>query len=433
MPVRLIESLATTEALADVFSDRQILRAMLDFEVALARVQARLEVIPRDAAEAIEKAAASFDASELARETLRAGTPAIPFVKALTEQARSRFVHWGATSQDVVDTAFVLLLKQALPLLEADHVRLDSALGNLTEQHKGTIMLGRTLLQPAPPITFGLKAAGWKAAARRGWARVESRFTEALLLQFGGASGTLASLGDKGDAVGQALAEELGLPYPDAPWHAHRDRLAALMAACGVETGSLGKMARDISLLMQGEVGEVAEPSSAGRGGSSAMPHKHNPIACSLTLAAAHRVPGLVAAFLTSMVQEHERGVGGWQAEWPTVAAVVQATGLAIASMAEAAEGLTVDPVRMRSNIEATRGVIFAERVVMLLGESLGRDAAHKLLQEAARRSVTEDRRLIEVLKDIPEITRVIPLDVLRELDTPEDYLGAAEEFRKRL
>ncbi|HEV8042114.1 MAG TPA: 3-carboxy-cis,cis-muconate cycloisomerase [Bryobacteraceae bacterium] len=433
MPVRLIESLATTEALADVFSDRQILRAMLDFEVALARVQARLEVIPRDAAEAIEKAAASFDASELARETLRAGTPAIPFVKALTEQARSRFVHWGATSQDVVDTAFVLLLKQALPLLEADHVRLDSALGNLAEQHKGTIMLGRTLLQPAPPITFGLKAAGWKAAARRGWARVESRFTEALLLQFGGASGTLASLGDKGDAVGQALAEELGLPYPDAPWHAHRDRLAALMAACGVETGSLGKMARDISLLMQGEVGEVAEPSSAGRGGSSAMPHKHNPIACSLTLAAAHRVPGLVAAFLTSMVQEHERGVGGWQAEWPTVAAVVQATGLAIASMAEAAEGLTVDPVRMRSNIEATRGVIFAERVVMLLGESLGRDAAHKLLQEAARRSVTEDRRLIEVLKDIPEITRVIPLDVLRELDTPEDYLGAAEEFRKRL
>jgi 3-carboxy-cis,cis-muconate cycloisomerase len=433
MPVRLIESLATTEPLAEVFSDQSILSAMLDFEVALARVQARLEIIPRDAAEAIEKAAAGFEAPELAREALRAGTPAIPFVKALTEQARSRFVHWGATSQDVVDTAFVLLLKRALPLLEADHVRLDSALGNLAEQHKDTIMLGRTLLQPAPPITFGLKAAGWKAAARRGWARVESRFTEALLLQFGGASGTLASLGDKGDAVGRALAGELGLPYPDAPWHAHRDRLAALMAACGVETGSLGKMARDISLLMQGEVGEVAEPRSAGRGGSSAMPHKHNPIACSLTLAAAHRVPGLVAAFLTSMVQEHERGVGGWQAEWPTVSAVVQATGLAIASMAEVAEGLTVDAVRMRSNIEATRGVIFSERVVMLLGASLGRDAAHKLLEQAARRRVTEDRRLIEILEEIPEITRVIPLDVLRKLDAPEDYLGAAEEFRKRL
>jgi|CZKS01.1.fsa_nt_gi 3-carboxy-cis,cis-muconate cycloisomerase len=441
MPVRLIESLATTEPLADVFSDRSILRAMLDFEVALARVEARFDVIPREAAEVIAQAANPdlFDAPDLAREALRAGTPAIPFVKALTERVRStdrkaaRFVHWGATSQDVVDTAFVLLLKQARPLLEADHVRLDDALRNLSEQHKDTVMLGRTLLQPAPPVTFGLKAAGWMAAAQRGWTRIASRFVEALLLQFGGASGTLASLGDKGGAVGRALAEELDLPYPDAPWHTHRDRLAALVAACGVDTGSLGKMARDISLLMQSEVGEAAEPGGDGRGGSSAMPHKHNPIACSLTLAAAHRVPGLVAAFLSSMVQEHERGVGGWQAEWPTVAAVVQATGLAVASMAEVAEGLSVDPARMRANIEATRGVIFAERVVMMLGASLGRDAAHKLLEEATRQSVAQNRRLIEVLEEIPEITRAIPLDVLRTLDTPEDYLGAAEEFRKRL
>jgi 3-carboxy-cis,cis-muconate cycloisomerase len=441
MPVRLIESLATTEPLADVFSDQSILRAMLDFEVALARVEAKLDVIPREAAEVIAQAADTdfFDAPELARETLRAGTPAIPLVKALTERVRSmdhkaaRFVHWGATSQDVVDTAFVLLLKQARPLLEADHVRLDDALRNLSDQHKDTVMLGRTLLQPAPPITFGLKAAGWMAAAQRGWTRVAGRFAEALLLQFGGASGTLASLGNKGIAVGQALAEELGLAYPDAPWHTHRDRLAALAAACGVDTGSLGKMARDISLLMQGEVGEAAEPGGDGRGGSSTMPHKHNPIACSLTLAAAHRVPGLVAAFLSSMVQEHERGVGGWQAEWPTVAAVIQATGLAVASMAEVAEGLTVDPARMRANIEATRGVIFAERVVMMLGASLGREAAHKLLEQATRQSIEQKRRLIEVLEEIPEITRAIPLDVLRTLDTPEDYLGAAEEFRKRL
>jgi 3-carboxy-cis,cis-muconate cycloisomerase len=441
MPVRLIESLATTEPLADVFSDRSILRAMLDFEVALARVEARLDVIPRGAAEVIAKAANTnvFDAAELARETLRAGTPAIPLVRALTERVRSldqnaaRFVHWGATSQDVADSAFILLLKQALPLLEADHLRLDAALGNLSEQHKDTVMLGRTLLQPAPPVTFGLKAAGWMAATRRGWTRIASRFAEALLLQFGGASGTLAALGDKGIAVGQALAEELDLPYPDAPWHTHRDRLAALVAACGVETGSLGKMARDISLLMQGEVGEAAEPGGAGRGGSSTMPHKHNPIACSLTLAAAHRVPGLVATLLSAMVQEHERGVGGWQAEWPTVAAVVQSTGLAVASMAEVAEGLVVDPERMRANIQATRGVIFAERVVMMLGESLGRDAAHKLLEQAARQSVAQKRRLIEILEEIPEITAAIPLDVLRKLDTPEDYLGVAEEFRKRL
>jgi 3-carboxy-cis,cis-muconate cycloisomerase len=440
MPVRLIESLATTEPLAEVFSDRSILAAMLAFEIALSRVEAKLAVIPSEAAQAIAGAADPnfFDAAELARETLRAGTPAIPFVKALTERVRSvdpnaaRFVHWGATSQDVVDTAFILLLKQALPLLQADHLRLDQALGNISGQHRDTVMLGRTLLQPAPPVTFGFKAAGWKAAAKRGWARIASRFSEALMLQFGGASGTLASLGDKGIAVGQALAEELNLPYPDAPWHTHRDRLAALVAACGVATGSLGKMARDVSLLMQSEVAEAAEPGGAGRGGSSAMPHKHNPIACSLTLAAAHRVPGLVSTFLSSMVQEHERGVGGWQAEWPTVAAVVQSTGLAVASMAEVAEGMKVDPARMRANIDATRGVIFAERVVMLLGASLGRDAAHKLLEHASRRSVAEKRRLVEVLEEIPEITRAIPLDVLRKLDTPEDYLGSAKEFQKR-
>ena len=441
MPVPLIQSLATTEALAAVCSDQSIVRAMLDFEVALARVEAQLGVIPHVAADAIAKAANVdfFDAGELSRATLRAGTPGIPLVKALIERVRAvnakaaAFVHWGATSQDVADTAFILLLKRARPLLEADHLRLIRALADLAERHKDTVMLGRTLLQPAPPITFGLKAAGWKAAAQRGWARVDGRLAETLLLQFGGASGTLAALGENGDAVGRALAQELGLPYPDAPWHTYRDRLAALVAACGVDTGSLGKMARDISLLMQGEVGEVAEPGGGGRGGSSSMPHKQNPIACSLTLAAAHRVPGLVAGFLSSMVQEHERGVGGWQAEWPILADVVQATGLAAASMAEAAEGMTVDPARMRANIEATGGVIFAERAAMMLSESLGRDAAHKLLAQAARDCIAQKRRLVEVLKEIPEVTRAIPPDVLQTLDTPEDYLGAAEEFRKRL
>jgi 3-carboxy-cis,cis-muconate cycloisomerase len=439
--VPLIQSLATTEALAAIFSNQSILQAMLDFEVALARVEARLGVIPQDAADAIAKAANVdfFDAQALSRETLRAGTPGIPLVKALTERVRpvdagaAGFVHWGATSQDVADTAFILLLKRGRPLLEADHLRLINALAELAERHKDTVMLGRTLLQPAPPVTFGLKAAGWKAAAQRGWARVDSRFREALLLQFGGASGTLAALGDKGDAVGRSLAAELDLPYPDAPWHTYRDRLAALVAACGVDTGSLGKMARDISLLMQGDVGEVAEPGGDGRGGSSSMPHKQNPIACSLTLAAAQRVPGLVAAFLSSMVQEHERGVGGWQAEWPILADVVQATGLAVASMAEVAEGLTVDPARMRANIEATGGVIFAERVAMLLAASMGRDAAHKLLVQATRDSIAQKRRLVEVLKEIPEVTRAISPDVLQTLDTPEDYLGAAQEFRKRL
>lgn len=441
MAARLIDSLATTGPLADLYSDGSLLQAMLDFEAALARAEARAGVVPQAAADAIASAAkaTNFDSAALARETLRAGTPGIPLAKALAarvhaaDPAAARFVHWGATSQDVADTALVLLLKRSQPLLSVDLSRLEEALRGLSEEHRNTVMLGRTLLQAAPPITFGLKAAGWLAAIRRGRARLDAAFAEAFVLQFGGASGTLAALGDKGLAVGRAMAEELGLGLPDAPWHAHRDRLATLIAACGVLTGSLGKMARDISLLMQGEVAEAAEPGGEGRGGSSTMPQKRNPIASALALAAANRVPGLVAAFLVSMVQEHERGVGGWQAEWPTVAATIQATGLVAASMAEAAEGLAVDSARMRENIEATRGAVFAERAAMLLAAVLGREAAQKILEEAARRSVAEKCRLAEVLAEMPEATRVLDSHALRDLEKPEDYLGAAEALRQRL
>jgi 3-carboxy-cis,cis-muconate cycloisomerase len=229
------------------------------------------------------------------------------------------------------------------------------------------------------------------------------------------------------------LANELKLRCPDAPWHTQRDRLATLMCACGVLTGSLGKMARDISLLMQTEVAETAEPGGEGRGGSSTMPHKRNPIGCALTLAAAERVPGLVATFLSCMVQEHERGIGGWQAEWPTVAAIVQSTGLAIASMAEVAEGLTVDAGRMRANIEATHGAVFAERATMMLGAKLGRDVAHKILQDASKKSAKQKRRLSEVLAEIPEVTSHLDARKLRGLEDPTEYLGSAETFRKAL
>jgi 3-carboxy-cis,cis-muconate cycloisomerase len=441
MSVRLIEALATTGPLAEVFSDESTLAALLKFEAALARAEARCGIIPPSAADAIERAAQSrdFDVGELARDALRAGTPVIPLVKALTERVRecdaesARFVHFGATSQDVADTALVLLLKRARPLVAADQERLERALRGLSEAHRDTVMLGRTLLQPAPPVTFGLKVAGWLAAARRGWARVDATFTAALVVQFGGASGTLAALGERGLAVGHALAEELGLELPEAPWHAHRDRLAALVAACGIYTGSLGKMARDVALLMQGEVGEVSEPLGPERGGSSTMPHKRNPIASAITLAAAHRVPGLVAGFLAGMVQEHERGVGGWLAEWPTLAAVIEATGVAAASMAEAAEGLAVDERRMRANIEATCGVIFAEKVMMILGPSLGRDVASELLARATQRCLAEGRSLADMLREMPEVARGIPEDQLHALDSPRAYLGVAESLRARL
>jgi 3-carboxy-cis,cis-muconate cycloisomerase len=441
MPVRLIESLATTAPLSDLFSDQSILQSMLDFEVALARAEAQLKIIPRSAADVIAAAAKAdaFDPAALSGATLSAGTPVIPFVKALTEHVREidskvgGFVHWGATSQDVADTALILLLKRAQLIFDADLTRLEQALKRLAKEHGATVMLGRTLLQAAPPTTFGLKAAGWLNAISRSHRRLDDAFSETQILQFGGASGTLASLGRQGLAVGRALADELGLGLPDAPWHSHRDRLAELMCACGILTGSLGKMARDISLLMQGEVGEAAEPSEPGRGGSSTMPHKRNPTGCSLTLAAAVRVPGLVAGFLSAMVQEHERALGGWQSEWPTVSGIIQASGLAISSMAEVAEGLTVDPARMRANIEATKGVIFAERVMMLLGDKLGRDVAHKLLEAATRKSIAEGRSLAGVLADMPEVTQHLDSATVRELDVPEQYLGMADEFRTRL
>jgi len=441
MAARLIESLATTGPLADLFSDQSMLQAMLDFESALARAEARLGVIPQPAATAIRKAAhaENFDVAVLSHDTLRAGTPGIPLAKALTERVAemnaeaARFVHWGATSQDVADTALVVLLKRAQPMLAGDLSRLERALKKLSQEHRGTVMLGRTLLQPAPPVTLGLKAAGWAASLRRNRKNLEAAFAEALVIQFGGASGTLASLGKQGNAVAQALARELKLGCPEAPWHAHRDRLAVLLCGCAVTTGALGKMARDISLLMQTEVSEAAETGGDGRGGSSAMPHKRNPIGCALTLAAAQRVPGLLASFLTGMVQEHERAVGGWQAEWPVVASVIQATGLAISSMAEVAEGLSVDAKKMRSNIEATNGVIFAERAATMLRAKLGREQAHKILEDATRKSLKQGQHLARVLGGMPEVAQHLDAAELRRLAVPEEYLGSAEAFRKAL
>jgi 3-carboxy-cis,cis-muconate cycloisomerase len=278
-----------------------------------------------------------------------------------------------------------------------------------------------------------MKVSGWLGAIGRCRRRLEEAFEETLILQFGGASGTLAALGEQGLEVSRALAKQLDLALPDAPWHTARDRLAALLCACGVLTGSLGKMARDISLLMQREVGEAAEPGGPGRGGSSTMPHKRNPIGCAITLAACHRVPGEIAAFLSAMLQEHERGVGGWQAEWPIVATVIQSTGVAVECMTEAAEQLSVDSERMRTNLQDTRGVIFAERAMMLLAPKIGRANAQRVLEEASRTSMAQGRHLAEVLAEMAEVTRHLDKAVIHQLEMPEEYLGVAEEFRERL
>lgn len=441
MAVRLMESLATTAPLAELFSDGSVLRAMLAFEAALARVEGRLGIVPRAAAQAISATArsANLDASAIAAETPQSGTPTIPFLRALTENVREQspaaagFVHWGATSQDLCDTALILLLQKAEKIFDADLRRLERSLQRLSQQHRRTVMLGRTWLQAAPPVTFGLKAAGWFGAVNRGHQRLTAAFADSLVLQFGGASGTLAALGKDGPRIAQALADELKLACPEAPWHTQRDRLASLVCASGVLAGSLGKMARDIVLLSQNEIAEVSEPARDGRGGSSTMPHKQNPVGSALTLAAAGRVPGLVSNFLSAMVQEHERAAGGWQAEWSIVSGVVQNTGLALACMAEVAEGLVVDPERMRGNITATHGMVFAERASILLGKKIGRDAAHKLLQEASHRSAAGKRSLSKVLAEMPEVAQHLKAAELGDLANPEHYLGAAEDFRKAL
>jgi 3-carboxy-cis,cis-muconate cycloisomerase len=357
MPARLIDSFATNSAFAELFSDRAVLAAMLRFESALAGVQARLGMIPSSAAAAIAQVD-GLDAASLSDDARTSATLAIPFVKALTERVRqidpdaAGFVHYGATSQDVLDTVLVLLLRDAQALLAQDHARLSGELRTLSDRHAGTVMLARTLLQPAVPTTFGYKAALWFGAVNRSWRRLSAAFGEALLLQFGGAAGTLAAFGDRGPELAAALAGELQLGAPAAPWHTQRDRLASFVAQCAIYTASLAKIARDIALLMQPEIGEVTEPG----GGSTAMPHKRNPAGSVVTLAAAAPVPGLVAAFLSAMPQELERAAGGWQSEWPLVAGIVQATGSALASLADTVAALTIHTDRMRSNLDAAIG-----------------------------------------------------------------------------
>jgi 3-carboxy-cis,cis-muconate cycloisomerase len=434
---RIIDALGTTEALAEIFADESAVQALLDVEAALARVQSALGVIPADAGATITRAAVArdFDAAALSRDARASGTLAIPLVAALTarvdalDASATPFVHWGATSQDIVDTAMSLLIDRACTVMARDCAALSAALHALSNRHADTVMLGRTLLQPAPPITFGLKAAGWRAGLCRSWGRVDQARRDAVRLQFGGASGTLAALGQRGPAVADALARELGVPGADAPWHTSRDRLAALVSACAIHAGGLGKIARDISLLMQFEVGEVRE---AG-GGSSTMPHKQNPSGCARTLAAAARLPGLAATLIAGLVQEHERAVGASQAEWPVIAEAIQATGAALEAMRDVVSGLVVDPDRMRANLDATRGAIVAERALLLTAPALGRARAHQLLKEALARSASSGQSLTDAVRSVPELADALSANDLETLDDPGAYLGAAETLRQRL
>jgi len=433
----LLDSLFRSQAIDALFSDTADLQGMLDFEAALARAEARTGVIPVAAAPAIAaKCQANFfDKEALQSAAALAGNLAIPLVKQLTtlvasdDKDAARYVHWGATSQDAIDTGRVLQLRKALEIVTADLDRVTDALAQLTEKHRVTPIAGRTWMQQALPTTFGLKLAGWLDALGRHRTRLRETQHRCLVLQFGGAVGSLASLHNKGLDVAQALAEDLRLRLPDLPWHAHRDRVAEIATTLGLLAGTLGKIGCDISLLMQTEVAEVAEPSGEGRGGSSTMPHKRNPVTSAVLLAAAMRVPSLVAGMIFSMVQQHERGLGGWHAEWETLPEIVQLTGGGLHHLSEMLPNLKIDAEKMRENLEITHGLLAAEAIAMTLGGEIGRAAAHELLEAASHRAIAEGKHLREILSENPEVTKHLDARKMDDLFDAAKYLGVADDL----
>jgi 3-carboxy-cis,cis-muconate cycloisomerase len=437
---RLFDPLFTTETMRDIFSDHGRVQAMLDFEAALARAEVNAGVISGVAAAAIgaQCRAEFFDVEALAAAAAQAGNPAIPLVKTLTalvaarDADAARYVHWGATSQDTMDTGLVLQLRSALAAIDADLARLSSALAALAKEHASTALAGRTWLQQGPPVTLGLKAVGFLSAIERHRLRLAELRSRVATLQFGGAVGTLAALGEHGPDVAAALGRELGLTLPDMPWHAQRDRIAEVATTLGLLVGTLGKLGRDVSLLMQTEVAEAAEPAAAGRGGSSTLPHKRNPVGSAVMLSAAARVPALVSIMLAAMVQEHERGLGGWHAEWETLPDICTLTAGALAQAIAIVEGLQVDAAKMASNLDLTQGLILAEAVAMALGDKLGKAQAHALVEEASARALAGRRPLREVLAADARVAAHLSAAALERLLDPRNYLGQAERLVAR-
>jgi 3-carboxy-cis,cis-muconate cycloisomerase len=432
--------------MAEILSDRRWLEAMLDFEAALARAEAAVGVIPTQAADVIVSCCQVdlYDIVEVGRRTTLAGNPAIPLVAMLTEKVREKdaaaaeFVHYGATSQDVIDSALGQLYRDAEQKVSTRVAACAHALADLAQIHRVTPMSGRTLLQHALPVSFGLKCAQWLDAIVLSHDQLMLR--SGSWLQFGGAAGNLAALGHDALPVLDALMRSdpadarntrssLAFTGRDTPWHTTRAHIQAFSMHLGILSSTLGKIARDITLLMQTEVAEVFEPSAPGKGGSSTLPHKRNPVQSVAIVAIATRTPGLVATMLSAGMQEHERGAGGWHAEWDTMRELLLLTGAASLHMQTMLEGLEVDTERMRTNLELTNGLIMAERVTFALAPALGKAKAKTLLETACRMAVTEKRHLRDVLKATPEAS-ALDLDALFD---PSTYLGASDVFIDRI
>ena len=440
MPSSLLAPLFGSAAMEAVFSDKATVDAMLDFERALAEAEAEASVIPGPAVGPIAAAcAAGLDPDAIGKAAGIAGNSAIPLVKQLTatiaaiDGEAAKWVHFGATSQDAMDTGLILQLKAAFDLLDADLARIAKAAARLARIYRDTPMAGRTWLQQALPVTFGLKMAGLVDALMRHRARLAEARPRVLVLQFGGAAGTLASLGTKGPEVADRLAVRLGLGFADMPWHGHRDRIfeaAALMTGFVV---TCAKLARDVALMMQTEVGEVLEPAAPGRGGSSTMPHKRNPALSATILGALQLAPQLMAAVAGGGAGEHERFAGGWQGEWLALPELARHAGGVLGRTAELVEGLEVKPERMRANLALTDGLLMAEAVQMALAPALGRLAAHDRIEAACRQAAAEQRPLIDILAADGVIGAAATRERLEQLLDPAHYLGAAGEFVDRV
>jgi 3-carboxy-cis,cis-muconate cycloisomerase len=437
----LLAPMLSSAAMRAVCDDAAYLQNMLDFEAALARAEAACGVIPTVAAGPIGAACRteSIDRTALAEAATRSGNLAIPLVKALTanvakaDAEAARYVHWGATSQDVIDTATMLSLRAGIDALLADLDRAVAGFAKLARDHRHTAVVARTWLQHALPMPFGLKLAEYAAALHRSRKRLRRLRGETLALQFGGAAGTLAALGDKGLAVAERLAQQLELPLPDAPWHTHRDRIAEAASVFAITAGSCGKIARDVSLMMQTDVAEAFEPAGMGRGGSSTMPHKRNPVAAASALGAATMAPNLAATIFAAQVQDHERSAGPWHAEWPTVPSLMLVTSGALAAIVDLAEGLEVDAARMRVNLDATGGLIMAEAVAMALAEKIGKSDAHHLIEAASKTAAAEKKHLRDVLSADARVTAQLDADRIAKLFEPIEYQGASQALIDRL
>ena len=435
----LFDAVLARGPVRELVGDGAWVRAMLAAEGALATALADAGLAPADEAAAVAAACdeEEFDVAAIGRAAAGAGNPVVPLVRELTARVRVRsgdaaagWVHHGATSQDVLDTAAVLVTRDALHAIDADLRATADATATLARAHAGTVLAGRTLMQQALPTTFGAKAAGWLVSLDSAAEEVR-RVAGRLPAQLGGAAGTLASLGEDGTAVLAGYARSLGLTEPVVPWHTNRLPLLAAATAAALASAALSKVALDVVLLAQTEVGEAVE-SSPGRGGSSTMPHKRNPVGAVAARAASARVPGLLTTLLAASAHEHERAAGPWHAEWLPLRDLLVATGSASSWTAESLRSLEVDAGRMRDNLGTTHGLLLAERVSTALRPRLGRLAAHDLVEQACRTAVREHRDLLDVLLATPAVAEPLGEDRLRELLDPATYLGSAAGFVRR-